>query len=56
MEDRIRLTIADGIADIRLNRSDKMNALDPAMFRAIAEAGARLKDDRSLRAVVLIPF
>jgi enoyl-CoA hydratase/carnithine racemase len=53
MEDRIRLTIADGIADIRLNRSDKMNALDPAMFRAIAEAGARLKDDRSLRAVVV---
>jgi enoyl-CoA hydratase/carnithine racemase len=53
MEDRIRLTIADGIADVRLNRSDKMNALDPATFRAIAEAGVRLKDDRSLRAVVL---
>jgi enoyl-CoA hydratase/carnithine racemase len=45
--------IADGIADVRLDRADKMNALDPAMFRAIAEAGARLKDDRSLRAVVL---
>jgi enoyl-CoA hydratase/carnithine racemase len=53
MEDRIRLTIEDGIADVRLNRADKMNALDPAMFRAIAEAGARLKEDRSLRAVVL---
>lgn len=53
MEDRVRLTIADGIADVRLNRAAKMNALDPAMFRAIAEAGARLKDDRSLRAVVL---
>jgi enoyl-CoA hydratase/carnithine racemase len=37
MQDRIRLTIADGIADVRLNRADKMNALDPAMFRAIAE-------------------
>jgi enoyl-CoA hydratase/carnithine racemase len=45
MEDRIRLAIADGIADVRLNRADKMNALGPAMFRAIAEAGARLKDD-----------
>jgi enoyl-CoA hydratase/carnithine racemase len=53
MEDRIRLTIEDGIADVRLNRADKMNALDPAMFRAIAEAGARLREDRSLRAVVL---
>jgi enoyl-CoA hydratase/carnithine racemase len=48
MEDRVRLTIADGIADVRLNRADKMNALDPAMFQAIAEAGARLTDDRSL--------
>jgi enoyl-CoA hydratase/carnithine racemase len=53
MQDRIRLTIADGIADVRLNRADKMNALDPAMFQAIDEAGARLKDHRSLRAVVL---
>ena len=53
MEDRIQLTIADGVAEVRLNRAAKMNALDPAMFQAIAEAGARLKDDRSLRAVVL---
>ena len=53
MEDRIHLTIAHGVADVMLNRADKMNALDPAMFRAIAEAGAQLKDARSLRAVVL---
>ena len=53
MEDRIRLTMTDGIADVRLNRADKMNALDPAMFRAIAETGARLKEDTSVRAVVL---
>ena len=37
MEDRIRLSITDGIADVRLNRADKMNALDPAMFKAIAD-------------------
>jgi enoyl-CoA hydratase/carnithine racemase len=53
MEDRIRLTIVNGIADVRLNHAAKLNALDPAMFRAIAEAGARLKDDENLRAVVL---
>lgn len=47
MEDRVRLTITDGVAEVRLNRAAKMNALDPAMFQAIAEAGARLKDDRS---------
>jgi enoyl-CoA hydratase/carnithine racemase len=53
MEDRVRLTITDGVAEVRLYRAAKLNALDPAMFQAIAEAGARLKDDRSLRAVVL---
>ncbi len=34
-DDRIHLTMADGVADVRLNREDKMNALDPAMFKAI---------------------
>jgi enoyl-CoA hydratase/carnithine racemase len=53
MEDRIRLSIKNGIADVRLNRADKMNALDPAMFKAIADTGARLKQDTSVRAVVL---
>jgi enoyl-CoA hydratase/carnithine racemase len=53
MEHRIRLTIEDGVADVRLNRADKMNALDPAMFEAIADAGARLADDSGVRAVVL---
>ena len=42
------MTIENGVADVRLNRPDKMNALDPAMFEAIAETGARLKDDPSV--------
>ncbi|ODM74387.1 crotonase/enoyl-CoA hydratase family protein [Bradyrhizobium elkanii] len=50
--DRISLSIADGVADVRLNRPDKLNALDPAMFAAIAEIGAQLADNRTLRAVV----
>jgi enoyl-CoA hydratase/carnithine racemase len=49
MADRVRLTIENGVADVRLNRADKMNALDPAMFAAVAEAGARLKDDAGVR-------
>lgn len=53
MDDRVRISIANGVADVRLNRPDKLNALDPAMFRAIADAGARLQADRSVRAVVL---
>ena len=42
MNDRIQLAINDGIADVRLARPTKLNALDPAMFKAIAEAGAQL--------------
>jgi enoyl-CoA hydratase/carnithine racemase len=53
MEDRIHLSITDGIADVRLNRPDKMNALDPAMFKAIADTAASLKHDSRVRAVVL---
>jgi enoyl-CoA hydratase/carnithine racemase len=51
--DRVTCTIDGGIADVRLNRADKHNGLDPAMFDAIVEVGRRLLDDRSLRAVIL---
>ncbi|GIQ75881.1 crotonase/enoyl-CoA hydratase family protein [Bradyrhizobium sp. RD5-C2] len=51
--DRISLSIANGVADIRLDRPDKLNALDPAMFTAIAAIGAQLKDNPKIRAVVL---
>jgi hypothetical protein len=36
--DRVTIAVADGIADVRLNRPDKMNALDPAMFDGIVAA------------------
>lgn len=53
MTDRISVNIEGGVADVRLNRPDKINALDPAMFAAIVEAGEALKQDDSVRAVVL---
>lgn len=53
MTERVSCTITDGVADVRLNRADKMNALDGAMFAALSETGEALKHDRSLRAVVL---
>ncbi len=53
MSDRVSISVDVGIADIRLNRPDKLNALDPAMFSAIVEAGEGLKTDPSIRAVVL---
>ena len=53
MEHRIHVTMADGVADVRFDRADKMNAIDADMFWALAEVGEQLRHDRSLRAVVL---
>ena len=53
MKDRVQVTIEDGVADVRLARPSKLNALDAAMFEAIAEAGERVRDKRDVRAVVL---
>lgn len=53
MSDRVTIEVRDGVADVRLNRPDKMNALDGAMFRAIVDAGDRLAADASVRVVVL---
>ncbi len=53
ISDRVSITITDGIADVRLDRADKRNALDNEMFVAIAEAGERLKTERGVRVVVL---
>lgn len=54
MKDRVAITMLEsGIADVRLIRADKMNALDPAMFAGIAEAIAALGKTAGLRVVVL---
>lgn len=53
MSDRVTCAVKDGVADVRLNRPDKLNALDVATFRALVETGEALKADRSVRVVVL---
>lgn len=53
MSDRVTVTIEDHVADVRLTRADKMNALDNAMFDALIETGEQLKDQPGIRAVVL---
>jgi enoyl-CoA hydratase/carnithine racemase len=53
MEERISISIVDGVADVRLVRADKMNALDVAMFEALVAATERLSKEKSVRAVVL---
>ncbi|MGH8917774.1 MAG: crotonase/enoyl-CoA hydratase family protein [Actinomycetes bacterium] len=50
---RIVWTVTDGVADVRLNRPDKLNAVDDAMFAALGRAGDDLAADRSVRAVVI---
>lgn len=41
------------MADVRLNRPDKINALDPAMFAGLREAAKRVAATPEVRAVVL---
>ena len=53
MEDRVSVSISDGVADVRLVRADKMNALDAAMFEALVATSGRLAKEKGLRAVVL---
>jgi enoyl-CoA hydratase/carnithine racemase len=53
MSDRVSLTVDRGVAEVRLNRPEKLNALDGAMFQAIVDAGETLKLDKTVRAVVL---
>ena len=53
MSDRVSVSTTDGVADVRLNRPDKLNALDAAMFEALTATGQALAQDRSVRAVVL---
>lgn len=53
MSDRLQVAMDGGVADVRLNRPDKMNAIDPAMFDALVETSAALAEDSSLRCVVL---
>lgn len=53
MSERVKLAINDYVAVVTLNRPEKRNAVDIAMFQALTDAGRTIADDRSVRAVVL---
>ena len=54
MAARVIITPSDtGIAEVCLNRPNKRNALDHALFEEIAEAGESLRGTPGLRAVIL---
>ncbi len=42
--ERVRIEVADGVADVRLTRGDKHNGLDWPMFEALNEAVDELAD------------
>jgi enoyl-CoA hydratase/carnithine racemase len=52
-QQRVSCVVADGVAQVRLNRPEKMNALDPAMFEALVDVGSSLIDRADVSAVVI---
>ena len=53
-ESRVTLTVDEnGIAEVKLNRPDKLNALDMPMFRAIDKTINKIKKDTSIRVVIV---
>lgn len=50
---RIALEIKDQIAFVKLNRPDKLNALDMPMFEAIVKTTKQLKKNKDIRAIIL---
>lgn len=53
-ESRVNLTVSDeGIAYVKLNRPDKLNALDMPMFKAINNTISKIKRNKSIRVVIV---
>lgn len=49
----IAVTVAGGIADVRLDRPEKLNGLTLPMLRDLAAAARRLRGDKQIRVVIL---
>ena len=49
----VTTTISDGIAQVRLNRPEKLNALTLDLLAELVETARTLSKDKSLRAVVI---
>jgi len=53
MSDLVKITLENHVADVRLNRPEKYNALNAQMFKAVVAAGRAMAEDNTVRAVVL---
>ncbi|MBW1835975.1 MAG: crotonase/enoyl-CoA hydratase family protein [Deltaproteobacteria bacterium] len=53
MSDLVKISIENHVADVRLNRPEKYNALSREMFEAIGKAIDTLSENQTIRAIVL---
>ena len=53
MNDRVKTELRDGVAYVTLNRADKFNGLDWDMLQGLVAAARAVRQDRSVRAVIL---
>ncbi len=53
MSERVAIDIDGHVAEVRLNRPDKYNAIDLAMFEALSDAASEIAANSAVRAVVL---
>lgn len=53
MSDLVTIEVRDSVADVRLNRPDKYNAISPQMFEALVDSGESLMSRNDVRVVVL---
>jgi enoyl-CoA hydratase/carnithine racemase len=53
MSEQIRVSAAEGVCEVRLNRPEKRNAITVAMYEALAAALAAARADTAVRALLL---
>jgi 2-(1,2-epoxy-1,2-dihydrophenyl)acetyl-CoA isomerase len=53
MAELVRFNLSDGVAQVRMNRPDRLNALDFAMAESLLEALSRAEREAGVKAVVL---
>ncbi len=53
LSNKVTIEISDHVATVMLNRGEKRNAIDMAMFEELSQLGDSLKGDTNVRAVVL---
>ena len=52
-KDRVAVTVTDHVAEVRLDRPDKLNALDADMFDGLIEAAGWVAEQETIRVVIL---